>query len=229
MNKYKQLTKLAAKTGISAAILVAICGAFYVGVSMYAENVAKQKSEVEKTVNADSDTLRNLQDQMNKSGEAEKRYAALQEKRETQLYASSIDEFFRFLSQAKTRYLIENLVRTVKPPKETPSDKEELKHFKNYDVMVRPLKFQFNAVSDVHVFSFLEDIQASAPGMIRIDSLTLKRVSDMSEVSYTNLTSGSNPLLVDAKLEITWITVVPKEQKEGAEATAKPNANAPAP
>ena len=229
MNKYKNLTKLTAKTGVSAAIIVATCAAFYVGISMYAESVTKQKTEADNKVNADGDTLRNLKDQMNKSGEAEKRYALLQEKRETNLYSSTIDDFFLYLSQAKTRYQIGNLVRTGRPPKEVPSDKEDLKHFKNYDVMVRPLKFQFNAVSDVHVFSFLEDIEASAPGLIRIDNLSLKRGLDLSEVSYTNFAGGTNPFLVDAKLEITWITVVAKEQKEGANATAKPDANVPAP
>jgi hypothetical protein len=230
MNKYKQLTKKTAKTGVGAAIVVGICAVFYVGLSMYAETVAKQKSDVESKVTTDQGLLGSLKDQMNKSGEAEKRYASLQENRTTQSYSSSLDQFFDFLRQAKGRYQLTQFNRIGKPPKETVSDKPELAHFKSYDVMTRPLKFQFNAVSDLHVFSFLDDIKASAPGMVRVDMLSIKRASDLNEVSFNNLATGASPLLVDAKLDITLITIVPKEQKEeGATPTAQPPAGVPAP
>jgi hypothetical protein len=229
MNKYKQLTKKIAKTGIGAAIAIGVCLAFYVGISMYAESVVKQKTEVEQKVTSDDGMLKSMKDQMDKSGEAEKRYASLQEKRSTQVYYSSLEEFYNLLRQMNGRYQIDK-PKVGKNTKEMLSSKQELAHFNNYDVMERPLSFTFDAISDLHVFSLIEEMRASAPGMIRIDGLTLKRTTDMIETSYTNLSAGSSPLLVDAKLEITWITIVPKEKKEEAEgAAAKANVSASAP
>lgn len=231
MNKYKQLTKQIARTGIVAAVFVGACAAFYVGLSLYADSVSKQKSEVESTLSTDKDLLRSLREQMEKSGAAEKRYAVLREKRKSNAYYSTIEEFYEFVGQLKSRYQLDNIYKKLsKSQKVVKSDKEALKHFKGHDVMVRPVGLKFKAVSDLHVFSFFEELRASAPGMIRIDNLSIRRNGDLTETSYNNFTTGVSSLLVDVDVDMTLITIVPKEQTEGAQAEAGvPAANAPTP
>jgi hypothetical protein len=86
------------------------------------------------------------------------------------------------------------------------------------------MKIDFQAVSDMHVFSFLEELRAAAPGLIRIDMVSLKRTADMLDASISQIASGSTPLLVDVKVEFTWIGIAPKEKKAGE---AKPNQTKP--
>jgi hypothetical protein len=222
MSKYKELAKKTVKTAIVSAISVAVMIAVYIGISIYAESVAKQKQEVESKLSADKGLRDSLDNQMNKSGVAEKRFAEIQVQRTTVNYEANLDVLADVLRGAKQLYRFANL--KIKPAESRATDKPDLANF-NYDITVRSrMRLDFQATSDVHVFSFLEDLRASAPGMVRIDMLSIKRTADLSDASISQISSGTTPLLVDVKLEFTWIGIAPKDKKPDA---GQPNPSKP--
>ena len=234
MNKYKQLTKTIIKLGVIAAIIIAVFVGIYIGISTYADGISENRKKVESQYTQDQGLLADLRKQMDMSGEAEKRYIAIQSDRTNQDFAATMDGpdgLNAFLRDAKTRYHFDKL--TIKPVKEVPSDKPELSNFP-YNVVLRPhLVIQFQAVSDTHVFSFIDDLYRAAPGFIRIDKVELKRIADLSDTSLTQLQSGTSPILVTASIEFTWIRITPKETKDAkggvAGTAATPAALAPPP
>ena len=221
MNKYKQLTTKVAKRGAVAAVIIAVFVGVYVGISMYADTVSAERKKTEDQYTQDRGLLADLRNQMNKSGEAEKRYISIQADRTNPDFSATMDGpggLNDFLRDAKTRYHFDKL--TIKPVKEVPSDKSELVNFP-FNVLLRPhLVIQFQAVSDVHVFSFMDDLRRAVPGFIRIDKMELKRTADMTEAAIAQLQSGASPILVNATIEFTWIRITPKDAKPATPAAA---------
>ncbi len=230
MNKYKQLTKKIARTGITAGAIVGAIAAVYVGVTMYAGSVSEERKKYEDQYTQDRGLLADLQSQMTKSGEAEKRYIAIQADRTNPDFEATMDGpggLNDFLRDAKTRYHFDKL--TIKPVKEVLSDKRELANIQ-YNVLLRPhLVIQFQAVSDVHVFSFIDDLRRAAPGYVHIDKVELKRTADINDSAVQQMQAGSSPILVNALIEFTWIRITPKESKDAKDKTPAAAGAAPAP
>lgn len=227
MNKYKQLTKKIAKIAITAAVVVIGIGAVYMGISIYADSVNKQLKDFEQKVSGDNSTLANLRSQMDKSGEAEKRFIAIQtEHVNPDFGAGRYDKggLVDFLTAASARYNFTLPTTNLKQVKEVPSDKQELLNFPNNEVLVSPhIELKFKAASDVHVFSFLDEMRRSAPGIVRIEKLEMKRSSDLNDSSIATMQAGSTPTLVEVTLEFTWIRIIPKaEKKAGTPGAATP-------
>lgn len=225
MNKYQQLIRQTVSYAVKAGVLVAGVGIIYSAISLYADSVAGQKTGLEGKLAQDSALLANLRSQMDKSGEAEKRFVELQGNRTTDELVANFEGLQIFLRNAAARYRLSDTQITL--AKEVPTDKPELKNF-TYDVLLRPrLGLTFKAISDAHVFSFIHDLEHAAPGLIRIDKVELKRASrlaDMTDNTISKLKQGTSELLVEGSIELTWIRFAPRENKTGP---ATPSTAAP--
>jgi hypothetical protein len=211
MSKYTDLIKETTKHAIKSVAVVAAFGGLYAGVFMYAERAAQQKMDAERKVSTDSAMLADLRSQMEKSGQAEKRFGVILQSRNNQNFTMDQDLLYSWLKGATARYRLGTLKFTRAA--EVQSTKPQLMNL-NYTVTVRqPIKIEFQAVSDVHVFSFVDELVRAAPGLIRIDSMQIKRRSDVTNDVLANIRNGITPLLVDAKIEFSWIGIAPKETK----------------
>ncbi len=212
MNKYRQLTKRITKL---AAIIVAtllVCGGLLAAASMHAQSSMEQKTSMESKFSQDNSLLGNLRTQLEKSGESQKRYAEIQLNRNSDDFTATIEDLREFLERSALQHGLNKA--NIKSSKEAASDKPELANF-NYTVMLRQrYSISFKAVSDVHVYSFIDDLRRSAPGLVRIDKVEIKRDADLSEVFFSQIQTGTTPLLVDATIEFTWIRMVPKATEE---------------
>jgi hypothetical protein len=217
-------------------MVVGGAAAIYVGISMLADGVAKRKTEAESQLSSDRSTLVTLETQVNKSGEAEKRYVAIELLRGNSDYTSSMEALIVWLRDAGDRYRFTKMTTGSNPPNSA-TDKPELAGFTtDFDIRTRTrVKLDFEAVSDMHVFSFFDELAQSAPGLIRIDSLQIKRKDerDLTDAMINQIrSSGGYPILIEVKSEITLITVKPKEvsaTNPGSAAPAPGGAPAPVP
>lgn len=218
MNKFKQLTKRTVKQGVIAAIIVATVGGVFGGVSYYADTIAKAKSDAESKLSSDKGTLSNLKTQMDKSGEAEKRFAAIQQEHQSTEFYSNLDGIKGCLSASRGRYHLGTDTKFEKGT-EAPSDRSELSSL-NYNILVRSrMKLTFSALTDMHVFSFLQDLKTTCPGLIRVDSLKLSRKGELDDLTISQIRNGTTPLLVSAEVQLSWIGIMKKESKDPKSAT----------
>lgn len=219
-NKYKQLNQKTAKLALKGLAVVVIFGALYGGIDFFASDVATQKANAESKASADDALLRDLRNQMDKSGEAEKRFAAIQDSRASSDYAMNKDALQTWLKGAVTRYHFNE--PKIAFGTEVPSDKNELANF-NYKVSLRPqVRLEFKAASDLHVFSFLEELRSANAGLIRVNSLQMTRRGDLDDTAISQINNGITPVLAEAKMELSWIGLSKKEEKDPKSVSGTP-------
>lgn len=216
MNKYKTLSKALTKKAAITLAVVAAVGAVYAGVSFYAGGAAKQKSDAETKFNQEQGLLNNLKNQIDQSGEAEKRYAALMEARTNDDFSANRDVLADWLRNAVSKFRLTDVKLT--PASEVASTKPELANFSQAVSLRQGMKIEFKAISDLHVFSFIDAWTRAAPGLLRIELLKLKRNGDMRIDALNTIRHGGTPLLVEAEIQFTWIGLTPKTDKTNAAA-----------
>lgn len=212
MNKYQKLLKQLISTGIKCGVAVAIAGAIFAGASTYEDSVLEKKKEAEDKLAQDETLLTALTAQLDSTDSAQKKFFELQGGRTIDDFSANFEVFQTFLKERKNRY---RLSIEILAPNEIFSDKSELKNF-THDVKLRPkVELTIKAISDVHVFSFVRDMQRNAPGLVHIEKVTLKRLekNDFNEQTFATLAGGSSPLLVEATIQLTWLRFVQKDAK----------------
>ena len=204
MNKYKQLSKALVRQAIISLGIVLFFVAAYFGTDSLVDSSAAKKTDVENKFKRDQGTISSLTTQVDKSTVAEKNFLLLQAKRDTLDFSADSDKLKDWLRKAKTQYRFSsNFKLSITPPK--PATNPEFTGL-NYDYVEHPgMKLEFSAISDAHVFAFLDAFMRQASGFIRIDSLSIKRTGDIDSATITQVRTGVAPTMVDVKVEFNWI------------------------
>lgn len=210
--KFKELRKNTIRLALMAFAVVAAVGGAYAGAMMYGDSVEQKRNEAEGKFNSDNSLQTNLQNQIDKTGASEKSFVTIQAWHSSPSYYAEMTDMVAWLKNAGNHYHF-SAAKLSPPSDEAVSDKPELTSIDNYKVLVRSgMKLDFDALSDTHVFSFLDDFVSNSPGFVRIDKVTLIRKSDIDDKILSQIRSGVMPLLVNASVEFTWIVVTKKEK-----------------
>lgn len=223
MNKLKQLTKrLGVEAGVVAGALVITGGAMMLTGSMLT-SAEEKKLQAESSLTQDNTQLATMRSQLERSGEAEKRYIEIQLNRGNQDFSSSTDALRDWMRTAKDRYRLANNLKLNVPPS-TKTTKQELATL-DYDVLVRQgVTLELEAMSDLHVYAFLKELATGAPGIVRLQYLEMERKGDLNGQTVAQMTGGMAPTLVSAKMKFDWVGIEPKEAAPPAAGTANPPA-----
>lgn len=210
MNQYRELVKRTARVGVLALIVVGIvCGVTAV-VFWVSGMVAQNRAEAEGKLSIENARLADLRSQIAKSDQAEKKYEIIMDKRSNDDFSMNQEILYDWLKTAALRYRLTSL--KVTRALEVETARPELVKIANHAISIRkPIKMEFQAVSDTHAFSFLEDMLKSSSGIIQIISFDLKRKSDITSEVLEGIGRGSTPLLVDVRIEFIWVGVVAKK------------------
>lgn len=223
ISKAKILQK---KIGVQAAIVGAVvvgCVGVMLLTGSLKSGAMERQTQAEGGRNSDSSQVATMRNQLDKSGDAEKRFITIETDYPSGVYAADSDAMKDWLRNAKDRFRFGNNFKLTLAL-EKKSENSALATL-NYDVMVRePMKLEFTAMSDMHVFSFIKELTTLTPGFIRITSLEMTRSNDMTINSFRQLRAGLNPEFVTVKLEFTWVGVQPKAPEAGTapDAAAEP-------
>lgn len=212
MNKYKKLTK---KLSLTAAIGVGVMGLFgglYYLTDSLAVDSENNKTQAESELTNLQSGITSLRTQLEKSGQVEQSFAKIQLERTNPDFSANSDMLKDFLRSSKWQYRFSNSFKLTITPEEK-TDKVDLSEL-HYNIMVRPkMKVEFEAMSDLHVFSFLRAFTRQAPGLLRINTLTMNRKSDMDATAISDMQRGGAPYLVDGSIEFDWVGVTDPQAK----------------
>ena len=210
MNKQKTLEKKIVKLAVMGLLALLVFGGIYGGSVVASNAVTAMKLEAERRLSDETTRLNGLRTQMEKSGQAEKQYAELMAFRVNQEFSMNQEMLYAWLRSAATQFRLTSFKLTRAT--EEDSLKPELAQL-NYRISLRaPVKLEFAAISDMHVFSFIEALRRSAPGFVVIEKIEFSRKSDLKPDLLTNLRNGGTPPLVDAKIDFIWVGVVAKPE-----------------
>ncbi|MFM9890004.1 MAG: hypothetical protein ACKVOE_05070 [Rickettsiales bacterium] len=220
MNKQQQLTKQAIKNGIMALVVALVFGAGYYGADQFSESALASKTAAENDLSADTAKMASYTSQIDKSGDAVKRFIAIEKTRDNIDFTAEIDTLSKWFRQAKDQYRFSDaLAITITPAK--PSEKSELQTL-DYNVTLRPdmeIK-NIEAMSDIHVLSFLQEFMRHANGLVNVTHFALTRKGEMDASAIAQMRTRGRPVLVQGEVKFDWIGVARKEKTAPATSPA---------
>lgn len=83
----------------------------------------------------------------------------------------------------------------------------------NYDLLVSPIRLTIGAIQDRDIYVYLYLMEQIFPGHISIGKFTMRRKANISLGILKSIATGNNPSLLEAQVEMTWTTMVPKKDK----------------
>lgn len=221
MNKQKRLLKKLIRQGIISAAIIAGFGGLYAFTYSMLESSISEKSAADKALSQDQSKVTQLSNQLEKSNIAEKRFMETQSDRSNFDYSANTNTLKDWLKDAIIKYrLSPNFKLSLTADQKV--DNKDLTST-NYEAIEHPdMRFEFNAISDAHVFSFIDELQHAVPGFVIIDNLTLKRLGDVDKNTITLVRSGATPYMIEARISFNWVGLDEKPVNEKAKEPVAP-------
>jgi hypothetical protein len=222
MSKLKTLKqRVVRESGMVGGAVVATFAVMMV-TGYFSESALESKNQAQSQFTQSESQLGLMRSQISKSDDAEKRYVDIKLNRDNEDFVNNTDQLKDLLRKMKEQYRLSDTMRlTISIEK--PSEKPELQTL-NYKVIVREdMEMAAGAISDVHFYSFIEDMKRRMPGIVRIKSVKLTRKSAMSMENLAQLGRGNKLELVDGSIKFTWLTLEDKNPPKQEEAAPQPN------
>lgn len=215
MNKQKKLTQLVVKQGKISAVIVLVFLGIYFATDYVLSRAEEEHSKADQSLAQEQALATSLSNQIEKSGFAEKHFLETQRYRTNMDYSNNTEGMKSWLKSAIGRY---RLASTFKLSLTTakPLENNELSGSKYELVQHEGMRVDFSAISDTHVYSFIEEMAAAAPGLIVIDSLNLTRMGEVDKARISDLRRGTEVYLVSGQMRFNWIGVNEKTNKNSA-------------
>lgn len=109
----------------------------------------------------------------------------------------------------RQKYRISNLSMTVTPKAEM-STPELMRP--TAQMAFSEAVLEFDAMSDIHVFSFVQDAAAALPGFLRISNFRIDRQRKITNEVYVSVSKGELPRMVSAKVTFMWFGIDEKQK-----------------
>lgn len=228
MSKLKTLRQHVIKYVAKLFGVLALCVGAYIAAGSFADSSQEAKTKAEAEVNQLRAQLANMTSQIDKSGKAEKRFFEIASARKNNDYVANSDTLKEWLREAKDSFRFASDFKLTLAPLAN-VDKPEFAGL-NYDVTLRdPMRIELHAMSDMHVFSFMQELLHASPGMVRITKWSIKREKDLDAAALTSMSSGQIIDMVEATIEFQWIGVDVKKANPAAAGVAPPGGPPPVP
>jgi hypothetical protein len=213
MSKHKKLVKKMIQLGLVCLVAIIISVGIYFFTLSLADDSAPLKSSAEGAFQRDQGEINMLDTQLKKSGVAENRFIQITQDRENLDFLLDVEALKNTLRNAKTQHRLSSSF-TLTPTNEVASDNKDITS-SGYTAFEHPgMKLEFTAMSDTHIYAFLESLMRNAPGFILIEGISIKRSGDIDSIILDQMRAGAAPYLVDTTIEFNWIGLKEEAKKE---------------
>ncbi len=80
-----------------------------------------------------------------------------------------------------------------------------------HKILMSPITLKITALDDVDIFRYLYMVKRYFPGHVSLRKIKLERVAEVNGTILRSISSGSNPPLVQADVELLWQTMIPQK------------------
>lgn len=101
-----------------------------------------------------------------------------------------------FIINKSTNYYFTSRPDIVLQPPKTDSNVNNLNYISG--------NIRVSGVSDVYIFRFLQDLESSLPGLMKMNKLVLSKKTDLNTGILDSITSGTLKELVSAEISFNW-------------------------
>ena len=148
-------------------------------------------------------------------------YSALDQKLKEGHFKLDIASAKKILNQLRQKHRIANL--TLQMTAQNRFGQEDPSSVA-VEPVFREVTLSLAALSDLHIYAFLKDMETSLPGYIHFTKATLTRIRPLSDDILREVSLGSTPALINANITFVWLGIVPKKSstQAGKEAHGTP-------
>ncbi len=82
----------------------------------------------------------------------------------------------------------------------------------NHKVLISPVEVEIRAFDDGDVYRYIEMALARFPGHLSLNGVEINRIQDVSSPVLRAIASGANPEMIEARLIMSWRTLIPESQ-----------------
>lgn len=191
------------KEVIKLTVGVGVCLAIYLGASSWASSVEQSKTENTSRTAQLQTEITNLRTKVDSSGSAQKIYTGLVESRGNEDFE---------IDNEKVRAILQELVKRHRisiSDKLEYSAEREFKH-PELTTVTTPIKvrqeakLRFAAISDLHVYAFMQSLSRELPGIIKFTQFKITRKVMVDEDAITQLALGRTINTVEAEVAFDW-------------------------
>ncbi|MCD8520194.1 MAG: hypothetical protein LRY36_01400 [Alphaproteobacteria bacterium] len=83
-----------------------------------------------------------------------------------------------------------------------------------YAMLVSPVEIKVQAMDDIDIYRYLTLLSEKFPGHISMDSIEMKRITDVSNPILRGIAIGENVAMVSADFKMSWRTMIPQEEAD---------------
>lgn len=221
MNKLQTIKKQVTRQAVMIGGAVIAAFALMMVTGFLADSALERKNQAQSQYTQAESQLGMMRSQLSKSDDAEKRYTDIKLSRDNEDFLNDTEKLKDHLKEMKDQYRFSDAMR-LSISTDKVAENPEFSAL-NYNVIWREdMEMTTGAISDVHIYSFLQDMKRSMPGLIRITHLNLTRKSAMSMQNLAQLGAGNKLDLVDASVKFTWLTIQDKNPPAAESANTPP-------
>ena len=210
MRKYQVLAK---KTGIEAAIAVGVMAAsvtLMIVVSGVLESATQKQATLQGEVAGIQSEIAQTRERIQSTGASTKIYDELKSARHTMALEVNRKAATETLGRLKDQFRLSSLNLQLSP--DQPLESDRLKTA-GITAVKSNVDITLGAMSDQHLFSFIQELSRSFSGFVKLREITITRSKAFDIDSMREISRGSKPEMVTGKLAFEWYGIPHQEAK----------------
>lgn len=84
-----------------------------------------------------------------------------------------------------------------------------------HKMLVSPIEIEIKAFDDGDIYKYLHLVETEFPGHVSVETINIRRISDVNAPVLRAIATGANPELVQANVVMMWRTIIPEDQALG--------------
>lgn len=215
MMKFNYMKKKLIVEGVIFLGLIGVAAGAALYVVGLSESAIEEKTRIESSIRSVESQISDYESQLGKSDEALAVFVDMVKLRGEQLtFNATRAEAARVLQAMLEKFRLEvtnSEIGPLEPVEGNAYNGIEM------DISRSEISISLRAITDQHVYSFVDEFTKRFPGIIKINTFDMTRDREITSNTLFQVHSGGTPLLVEAALTAEWIVFAPKGEQGGAQ------------
>lgn len=216
MSKPKRMKK---RIGLEAVVFGGIAAALaggMIGTGSWFKSVDTKRMSLQSEVSNSESRIADITRQIDESGTSSEVFNKIRGQKDNLEFNFERDQARDRLAVLREKFRLSSLALVVSP--EITLNLPKLQNM-NTGAVYTDIELKFGAMSDTHIFSFIEELQRSMPGFVRVDKIELEREKAMDVTIFRLMSRGAVPQMVSGTIVFKWIGLAkPKPVEDGTQA-----------
>lgn len=208
MKKINILKNKLIKTALKMIIAVIICAIILWLMLNYQNDIEDKVKIIDRKINETNADIIEIENATNVYRNSFDLFVDLQAKIDNDKFVLNPEEGSKILELLSIKHRISNLTAEINTEKKIISS-----DYYGYTPIYRQIFLTFSAMSDAHIYAFLDNIKKYFPGYIDLSKINMTRKLAISEDILVEVSKGTIPELLDAKIELIWLGINVKAEK----------------